>query len=111
MATIDYSTREYTWRDAELTSKPLRALNTVGGGLSRFGVNLPAVPTPESVKAAAIKAAGSDDFGGDSFEEPLRVFLDACREEAELTPFGNLMVGKMLSTALANRLQLRAWAN
>ncbi len=104
------STIEYTWRDAELTSRPLRALNGVGGRLAKFGVTFPSM-TPEAVKAAAIKTAGSEDFGGDSFEEPLRVFLDACRNEAELTTFGNLMVSRMLSGALANRLRLRAWAN
>jgi hypothetical protein len=28
----------YTWRDSELKAKPLRALNSVGAQLSRFGV-------------------------------------------------------------------------
>ena len=60
--------------------------------------------------AAAIKAAGSDDFGSDSYREPLEVFIAACRDEAELTTFGRFLVAKMLQRALANRLALQSWA-
>ena len=54
--------------------------------------------------AAAIKLAGSDDFGSDSYREPLEVYLRACEDEAELTTFGRLLVSKMLARALANRI-------
>jgi len=98
----------YTWRDSELTSPPLRALNAVGSRLGRLGLHRPAL-TPESVMAGAVKIAGSDDFGSDSFAEPLDVFLEACRTEAELTTFGGILITKMLQASLANRIDLHRW--
>ncbi len=90
------STVEYTWRDSELRSPPLRALNWTGAHLARFGPELPSL-SPSSVIAAAVKLAGSDDFGTDSYREPLEVYLRACEAEAELTTFGRLLVSKMLA--------------
>jgi Sulfotransferase family len=101
---------EYTWRDSELRSAPLRAINAIGARLSRLGLERPAL-TCESVLAAAVKAAGGDDFGSDSYREPLDVFTAACRDEAELTTFGRFLVAKMLQRALANRLALQSWAS
>ena len=103
------STVEYTWRDSELRSRPLRALNWTGAQVARFGPELPPF-SPSSVTAAAAKQAGSDDFGSDSYREPLEVYVGACEEEAELTTFGRLLVSKMLANALANRIALQAWA-
>jgi hypothetical protein len=73
------------------------------------GVRAPAL-TCESVLAGAVKAAGHDDFGSDSYREPLDVFVTACRDQAELTPFGRFLVTRMLQRALANRLSLQGWA-
>jgi hypothetical protein len=100
---------EYTWRDSELRSRPLVALNAAGARLARWGLELPSL-APASVEASAAKAAGSDDLGSDSFREPLGVFLDACGTEAELTTFGRILITKMLSGALANRIALQRWA-
>ncbi len=100
---------EYTWRDAELRSRPLRALNWAGGRLRRAGIEWPSLSSPSVTKAAA-KSAGSDDFGSDSFREPLEVFLRSCEEEAELTTFGRILVSKMLSSALSNRIELHRWS-
>jgi Sulfotransferase family len=100
---------EYTWRDSELHSRPLLALNWVGGRLNRVGVELPSL-RPDAVVRAAAKMAGSDDLGSDSFREPLEVFLHACEEEAELTTFGRLLVSKMLASSLSNRIQLHRWS-
>jgi len=100
---------EYTWRDSELRSPPLRAFNAAGSALRKAGLDRPRL-TPESVVTAAIKQAGSDDFGTDSYREPLEVFTAACRDEAELTTFGRFLVAKMLQRALANRLALQSWA-
>jgi hypothetical protein len=99
----------YTWRDSELKNKPLRALNGIGARLSRFGVDVPSL-SPSSVIAAAVKAAGSDDFGSDSYRQPLEVFVDACTREADLTTFGRFLISKMLSAALANRIALQQWS-
>jgi hypothetical protein len=100
---------DVTWRDSELTSRPLRAVNRAGEGLARLGVDLPSL-SPAAVMASAAKAAGSDDFGSDSFRQPLSVFLEACRREAELTTFGRILISKMLSAALVNRIELHRWS-
>jgi hypothetical protein len=74
-----------------------------------MGVALPPL-TPASVEKAAAKLAGSDDFGGDSFREPLDVFLRSCAEEADLSTFGRILISKMLASALANRIDLHRWS-
>jgi hypothetical protein len=99
----------YTWRDSELQSKPLRALNKVGAQLARVGVTRPSL-TPSSIVAAAVKTAGSADLGSASYREPLEVFLHACEDEAELTTFGRILISKMLASALANRIALHRWS-
>ena len=106
----DLSQQEFTWRDGELRSKPLLAVNAIGSRLRRLGVDRPSLD-PEAIEAAAIKQAGSRDFGGDSYREPLRVYLEACEREAELTTFGRIMISKMVAGTLANRLKLQDWAN
>jgi hypothetical protein len=100
---------DYTWRDSELRSPPLRALNRVGAGLARRGVGVPSL-RPSSVIRAATKLADSGDLGTDTYREPLEVYLDSCRNEAELTTFGRLLIAKMLARALANRIELHRWA-
>ena len=65
---------------------------------------------PASVVKAAVRQAGSSDLGSDSYREPLGVFLRSCEAEAELTTFGRILVTKMLSAALANRIELHHWA-
>jgi hypothetical protein len=100
---------DYSWRDSELRNRPLRAVNQVGARLARLGVTLPTL-TPASVVASAVKTVGADDFGSDSYREPLEVFLGACSAEAELTTFGRFLISRMLAGALANRLALQRWA-
>jgi len=103
------SDQEYTWRDAGLRSRPLLALNWVGRRLRGFGLELPPL-SPMSVMKSASKLAGSDDFGTDSFREPLDVFLRSCRDEAKLTTFGRVLVSRMLASALSNRIALQRWS-
>ena len=103
------TTVDYTWRDSELTSPPLKALNAVGHALKRLGKEVPSL-APAAVVNAAAKQAGSSDLGSDSYQEPLEVFLRSCETEAELTTFGRILVTKMLSAALANRIDLHRWA-
>jgi Sulfotransferase family len=100
---------QYTWRDSELRSPPLRALNSIGSRLARFGLELPSL-SPDAVVASATKAAGSTDLGSDSYREPLEVFLRACDDEADLTTFGRILISKMLVAALTNRIDLRRWS-
>lgn len=39
-----------------------------------------------------MKAAGSDDFGSDSYREPLEVFVAACQDQAARPPAGRRRV-------------------
>jgi Sulfotransferase family len=100
---------EYTWRDAELRSRPLQALNWVGARFHRLGRDVPSLRS-SSVTKAATKLTGSDAFGSDSFREPLEVFLRSCEDEAELTTFGRILIARMLASALANRSALYRWS-
>ena len=45
----------------------------------------------ESLLEEATRNTGLSDFGGDGFREPLRVFLDALEEEAQLNPIGRIL--------------------
>jgi hypothetical protein len=103
------STVDYTWRDSELSSPPLKALNAVGRTIGRLGREIPSL-APSGVVRAATKKAGSHDLGSDSYREPLEVFLASCKSEAELTTFGRILITKMLSAALTNRIELHRWA-
>ena len=109
MSTPATGTVDFTWRDSELTSPPLRALNAVGNTIRRLGREVPSLD-PAGVVRAATKKAGSHDLGSDSYREPLEVFLASCEAEAELTTFGRILVTKMLAAALTNRIELHRWA-
>ena len=97
------------FRDARLRSPPLRLLNAAGSWLARAGVRTPSLD-PESVAAAARRRAGTEDLGGDSWREPLALYLEAAREQAGLNTLGRLAVRGMLVAALANRARLHAWS-
>jgi hypothetical protein len=99
----------YSFRDAELRSPLLRALNWAGAGLAGLGLEVPALASERIVRAAQ-RAAGSRDLGGDSFREPLERYLASARGEAELNLFGRLALQGMLVTALRNRSELAAYA-
>jgi hypothetical protein len=99
----------YSFRDAELRSPALRALNWAGARLARVGLDVPAL-TSEAIVGAARKRAGCHDDGGDSFREPLERYLEAAREEADLNLFGRLALKGMLVEALRNRFELARWA-
>ena len=103
------ATLDFTWRDSELTSPPLRALNAVGNAIKRLGREVPSWD-PAGVVRAATKKAGCHDLGSYSYEEPLEVFLASCEAEAELTTFGRILVTKMLAAALTNRIELHRWS-
>jgi hypothetical protein len=58
--------------------------------------------------ARARRRTGLVDFGGAPFEEALEIFLDACREEAELSLFGRLATRWDAVRFLSNLLRLHA---
>ena len=81
--------------------------------LNGFGRHLgsPAalVPLDEvSLLAVARDATGLDDFGADGWQEPLRVFLRALEEEADLHLLGRIQARNDLVRALVNRLEVQA---
>ncbi|MFK7894925.1 MAG: sulfotransferase [Myxococcota bacterium] len=101
-------TREYTFRDARLEPKILRALNVGGGLADKIGLR-PSLD-PDTLVAAAIKEAGSDAFGSDSYREPLERYVDALESEAKLSTFGRIALGKMLTKQLVARIKLFEWS-
>lgn len=102
-------TRAYTFRDAKVESKILRTLNFGGGLAAKLGVR-PSL-APDDLVAAAVKEAGSDAFGSDSYREPLERYVDALESEAKLTTFGRIAMGKMITKQLVSRIKLREWTN
>jgi hypothetical protein len=56
--------------------------------------------------AAARRASGLQDFGDESFREPLGRLLASLDEEAQLHPLGRMLVRQSLVRALVNRLRL-----
>jgi hypothetical protein len=63
-----------------------------------------------SIREAARKATGLDDFGDPDHEEGLRVLLRAYDAESRLNPFGRMMVTGELTRILKNRLSVEhAW--
>ncbi len=58
----------------------------------------------EDLHEAASRATGLDDFGGDEYEEGLRILLDDYAHEAGLTGVGNYMQRSFVRGALIARL-------
>ena len=83
----------------------IKALNLVGGGLRRVGLDLPSLDE-QSLLDAAIVRAGSSDFGGDDFREGMRVLLDSVEREANLSTLGRISCRETLLRYLENRLRL-----
>ena len=63
-------TRTYTFRDSGVKPLALRLLNRTGAPLSHADPPRPRLD-PERIRAAAAKRAGTEDFGGESFRDPL----------------------------------------
>ena len=83
----------------------VRALNAVGSGFRRLGWNPPSLE-PDDLLDAAVRRAGSSDFGGEGFHEGLEVLVDSVEREADLTTLGRLSCRETLLRYLTNRLRL-----
>src|SRR5690349_2146306 len=59
--------------------------------------------------AAAIDAAGADDFGGDTWVEGLDIFIESLGESARLNEIGVGVADDGIVNDLANRLRIEAW--
>lgn len=103
------SPTDYSFRDARVTSFPLRAMNRVGAGFASLGLPLPSLSI-DSIIAAAEHKAGGGNVGDDSYREPLERYVSAAVAEAGLNTFGRLALRQMLISSLANRFRLARWA-
>lgn len=87
---------------------PIRALNAVGR-VAQIAGRSPISLEEDAVVRAAVKKAGSEDFGDDDFRHGLRKLLSSLEREANLTLLGRLMARRIVVGNLANRLQLVEW--
>ncbi len=79
--------------------------------LNTFAPAVPGLLTTldaDELTGTATATTGLDDFGGDEWYEPFRIFVASLRDEAELTATGHLMVRAELLRTLANRLRVVA---
>ena len=64
-------------------------------------------PSAEHLIDAAQRRTGLSDYGDIPFERPMRILLQACREEAELSLFGGAAIRWDTARFLENLLRLR----
>jgi len=64
-------------------------------------------PSAQHLIDEARRRTGLDDYGDIPFERPMRIFLQACREEAELSLFGGAAIRWDTVRFLENLLRLR----
>jgi len=105
----DVTTASYTFRDAGLHSRVLRALNGAGAGLRSIGFDLPSLD-PDAIARAACRRAGLEDFGDPGWREGLEVLCLALDLEGNLSTFGRIAMRGLITSALATRLRLIDWA-
>ena len=88
---------------------PIRAFNAGWAALQRLGIARPAL-TQESLVGSARKQSGLSDLGAD-FEDPvtqdsLRRLLESLDGEAQLHPFGRMVIRGTLVRLLITRMRL-----
>lgn len=92
-----------------LNRPPLvRVMNGVGSALSAVGVKAPEFSV-SGLKRAAIRIAGHDDFGSDSYMSGLEPLIYSLEHEAKLHQLGRLVLHRQIAGALASRLSIVAW--
>jgi len=92
------------------TKRPpvIRAINGVGGVLSKIGMGGPRF-TPMAIMKAAQKIAGHSDYGDESYRPGLEKLCWSLENEAELNQMGRLILHRQVANALAGRLTVVAW--
>ncbi len=88
-------------------SKLVRLVNAMGGSLLGKGVSWLSLDE-KMLLGQACKRVGLDDFGDDSFREPLRLLLNSYETEANLNFIGRLCTHHDILRLLGNRLHLVA---
>ena len=92
------------------TKRPpvIRAINSVGGILSRIGMGGPRF-TPAAIMKAAQKISGHSDYGDESYRPGLEKLCWSLENEANLNQMGRLILHRQVANALAGRLTVVAW--
>ncbi|HWB58956.1 MAG TPA: hypothetical protein VG733_05670, partial [Chthoniobacteraceae bacterium] len=81
----------------------IQILNRAGNLLEKAG--LPRFRADEGILVdAARRQAGLDDFGDDSFREPLRRLVDSLVKDARLNTLGKIAARQEILQLLVNRL-------
>jgi len=88
----------------------IKALNSVGAGLRRLGWTAPSL-NEQDLLDAAVRRAGSSDFGGGGFREGMAVFLDSVEREADLSTLGRISCRETILRYLENRLRLQEYSS
>ena len=87
-------------------SLPFNALGWTLNLLEKVGLMQQPLQT-ETLVAAARRQTGLDDFGDETFREPLSRLLSSCAAEARLNIFGRCALTQDVLQLLANRLQMQ----
>lgn len=88
---------------------PVRVLNAAWGAVQRFGVAVPALAADSLVRAARRTSGLSDlgaDFETEETQDALHRLLAALEGEADLHPFGRVVIRGTLVHSLVTRLRL-----
>jgi hypothetical protein len=87
---------------------PVKLVNAVSRGIWRLGIE-PPVLEAESMCREAEGRTGLDDFGDESFREPLGVLLDSIEREAHLHAVGRHLIRGQIIGRLSARLQMEGY--
>ncbi len=86
---------------------PIRLFNFFGKGWIHLGISKDL--KMDALLASARRQTGLEDFGEDTFREPLEKLLDSINQEARLHPFGKMITRIRLVDILKNRLRAEYW--
>jgi len=64
---------------------------------------------PQRLEREAMEACGLDDFGEESWREPLSRLVESAEREARLSDAGRMLVAMQLRDRLVNRLEVQDW--
>ncbi len=85
----------------------VRILNVVARGLAALRLDPFRVDADKLIRRAQ-RATGLDDFGGDSYREPLDILVRDVHTAPGITPFARLFMREHLHKRLCNRLRIEA---
>ena len=84
----------------------LRPIINAAVGLLSAARLLPNSLEFDEIVRAATFSAGSDDFGGDDWSEPLGLLLEGYSSSAKLTDLGRIVARHLVVSLLSNRLRM-----